>query len=89
MNRSEVYEILSKELNIYRSNVNGKTYLKLYIPYCEDSTLKVNNSYIKGFNMVYICTHELVVRDKYAFLQVNIPYRDIEELEVFLLEAED
>ena len=89
MNRSEVYDILSDELNIYSVKVNGKTYKKLYIPYCEESTLKVNNTFIRGFNEVYICTHEIVVRDKLAMLQVNIPYRDINELEVFLLEAED
>lgn len=89
MNRSEVYDILSEELNTYKVVVNKRPYNKLFIPYCDASVLRVNNSYIQNFNHVYLCNEELVVRDKLAMLQVNIPYRDINELEVFIIEEED
>jgi len=45
--------------------------------------LKINDTYIKDFNEVYLCTDELVIRDKYAFIQINIPYKSIDLLEVY------
>lgn len=85
MNRSEVYPILSEgDLNTYRVNHNGKTYLKLHPPKdWEWCVLRVNDSFIRDFTEVYICTNELVVRGLYDKLQINIPYRDISVLEVY------
>ena len=84
MNRSEVYDVLSEELNTYKVIVNKRPYNKLYIPReWSWSMIRVNDSFIKDFNEVYLCTDELVIRDKYAFIQINIPYKSIDVLEVY------
>lgn len=84
MNRSEVYDVLSEELNTYKVIVNKRPYNKLYIPReWSWSMIRVNDSFIKDFNEVYLCTDELVIRDKYEFLQINIPYKSIDLLEVY------
>lgn len=88
MNRYEVYDELAKTMNTYSVIVNRRPYNKLYIPW--DWTcgiLQVNDMFINGVNHCYICSDELVVRDKLAMMQINIKYRDIEVLKIY--ESED
>ena len=85
MNRSEVTQILYEYFNIYHTRVNNKTYKKLFTKTREPVGIHINNKvYISGVNHAYICNEELVLRDKYAFMQVNIPYRDINDLQCYL-----
>lgn len=83
MNRSVAYDILVKLLNNYKVVVNKRPYNKLYLPKGWDwSYIKTDTVFIKGFNHVYLCTDELVIRDKYDLCQINIKYKDIKTLEV-------
>lgn len=83
MNRNTAYDILSKVLNNYKVVVNKRPYNKLFIPFEWNwSYIKTDTVFIKGFNHVYLCTDELVIRDKYALSQINIKYKDINCLEV-------
>lgn len=84
MNRNEVYYILKQFFKTYRTKVNGKTYKKLFVPADNSAGVYINEKiYISGINHCYICNDELVLRDRYAMMQVNIKYKDIESLRVF------
>lgn len=84
INRSTVYDILSEELNTYKVIVNNRPYNKLFIPReWEWSMLRINDTYIRDFHNVYLCTDELVIRGKYDSIQINVPYKSIDLLEVY------
>ena len=90
MNRSEVTQSLLEYFNIYHTQVNKKTYKKLFTKTREPVGILINDKvYVSGVNHAYICNAELVLRDKYAFMQVNIKYRDIDCLKVFEQYDED
>ena len=84
MNRSEIYEILHDKLRLYSVKHNGRVYIKFHPDKFWDwCMLKINNSFIRDFTEVYICTNELVIRGLYDKMQINIPYKDIDILEVY------
>lgn len=84
MNRNEVYYILKQYFKTYQTTVNGKNYKKLFVPFSNTAGIYINEKiYISGVNHCYICNDEVVFRDKYAMMQVNIKYRNIESLKVF------
>lgn len=90
MNRSEVVNQLYDYFNIYHATVNNKTYKKLFTKTRDPVGILINDKvYVSGVNHAYICNAELVLRDKYAFIQVNIKYRDITDLKVYEQYGED
>ena len=90
MNRSEVVNLLYEYFNIYHAKVNNKTYKKLFTKTRDPVGVLINDKvYVSGVNHAYICNAELVLRDKYAFTQVNVKYRDITDLKVYEQYGED
>ena len=90
MNRYEVYHILGEFFNTYHVKVNKRNYKKLFTKRREPVGILINDkAYISGVNHCYLCNEELVIRDKYAFMQINIPYREIFDLKVFEQYDED
>ena len=83
MNRNTVYTVLKKVLGTYSVVVNKRNYKKLYPPHDWEYTfLKTDKVIIQGFHEIYICSDEIVIRDKYNLMQINIRYVDMEYLEV-------
>lgn len=86
MNRSTIYEFLQKDTELeYASTViSNRKYMVFRCPWkWEESYLLINKSRITNFQSVILFSNELVVRfgitdDR----QVNIPYKDIDYLEV-------
>lgn len=90
MNRSEVVNQLYDYFNIYHTTVNNKTYKKLFTKTRDPVGVLINDKvYVSGVNHAYICNAELVLRDRYAFTQVNVKYRDITDLKVYEQYGED
>lgn len=86
MNRSTIYEFLNKDTELFYGTTqisNGK-YVVFIVPWAwENSYLLINNMRFTDFQSLILFSKELVVRfDKYLDQQVNIPYKDIEYLEV-------
>ncbi len=86
MNRSTIYDYLRKDVPMeFRYWKIGKgQYPVLIPPYKWDRTyLLVNGSRFTDIQALVLFSEELVVRfDKYTDQQVNIPYKDIEYIEV-------
>ena len=86
MNRSTIYEFIRKETDLQYTTtvINNRKYMVFPCPYdWDESYLLINGSRITNFQAIILFTNELVVRfgitdDR----QVNIPYKDIEYLEV-------
>ena len=84
MNRSEVYGILKETFNTYHTRVNNKTYKKLFIKAWTSAGVWINEKvYVSNVHHCYICNNELVLRDKYGNMQINVKYKDIESIQVF------
>lgn len=86
MNRSITYEYLRNDvgLDVRYIKIGNGQYPVLKVPLTWDhSYLLINNMRFTDFQSIILFSHELVVRF-YQFddSQVNIPYGDIEYLEV-------
>ncbi len=86
MNRSTIYDFLVKETDLKYTftYINKRKYVVFPVPYDWDKPyLMINSARIKNFQSIILFTNELVVRfDTYDDWQINIPYKDIEYLEV-------
>lgn len=86
MNRSTIYEFLRDEtgLNIRTIQISGRKYIIAIVPYeWESSFLYVNNMRFTKFQSIILFSNEMAVRfEVYEDYQVNIPYRNIDSLEV-------
>ena len=86
MNRSTIYEFFRKDSQLQPKQIKiGKgNYPVFAVPYrWEHSFLLINGSRFTDFHSLILFSNELVVRfDVYLDQQVNIPYKDIEYLEV-------
>ena len=86
MNRSTIYEYLRKDtdLNLKFLKLGNGNYPVLQVPYdWEMSFLLINNIRVTDFQAVILYSTDLVVRfSPYDDWQVNIPYKDIEYIEV-------
>ena len=86
MNRSTIFEFLRKdtELELRYWKIGKGNYPVLRVPWkWEHSYLLINGMRFTDFEAVVLFSNELVVRfDTYNEMQVNIPYKDIEYLEV-------
>lgn len=86
MNRSTIYEHLRKdtELELRFTKIGKGNYPVLRIPYSwQESYLLINSVRITDFQAIILFSNELVVRFSiHDDWQINIPYSDIEYLEV-------
>lgn len=86
MNRSTIYEFLRKDtdLELKFTKIGTGSYPVLAVPLLWDgSYLLINSMRFTEFQAIILFSNELVVRfGIYSDMQVNIPYRDIEFLEV-------
>lgn len=86
MNRSILFEFLHKDsqLDLRYIKIGRGSYPVFPVPDSwEQSYLLVNNIRFTDFQALMLFSTDLVVRfDKYADCQANIPYKDIEFLEV-------
>lgn len=86
MNRSTIYEYLRKDtdLNLKFLKLGKGNYPVLQVPYdWEMSFLLINNIRITDFQAVILYSTDLVVRfSPYDDWQVNIPYKEINSIEV-------
>ncbi|WP_458456495.1 hypothetical protein [Methanobrevibacter sp.] len=86
MNRSTIYEFLRKdtELELRFWKIGKGNYPVMKVPYnWEHSYLIINNTRFTDYEALVLFSNELVVRfNTYNEMQVNIPYKDIEYIEV-------
>ena len=86
MNRSTIYDFLVKETDLKYTftYISGGKYVVFPVPYDWDhSYLMINSMRVTDFQSIILFTNELVVRfDVRGTEQINIPYKDIEYLEV-------
>ena len=86
VNRSTLYEYLYKQVHmVLRYMKKGRgTYKVFTVPEdWERGYLLVNNWRITDFQAIVLYTNEIAVRfGQYNNAQVNIPYKDIDSLEV-------
>lgn len=86
MNRSTIYEFFRNDSQLRPKHIKiGKgNYPVFAVPYWwEHSYLLINSMRFTDFQAVILFSNELVVRfDQFLDQQVNIPYKDIEFLEV-------
>lgn len=86
MNRSTIFEYLRNdtELEIRYTKIGKGSYPVLRIPYIwQESYLLINSIRITDFQSIILFSNELVVRFSiHDNWQINIPYKDIEYLEV-------
>ena len=86
MNRSTIYNYLMRdtELNFMEMKVGKGRYKCFYAPWdWENSFLYINNTRIRNFRDIILFSSELVVRfDRHDDWQVNVPYKDINHIEV-------
>ena len=86
MNRNTLFKFLrnDSELELRYTKIGKGSYPVLRVPYIwEHSYLLINNVRITDFQAVILFSNELVVRFSiHNDWQINIPYRDIEYLEV-------
>lgn len=86
MNRSTIFDFLKEdtELVLGYTDIGKGSYPVLRCPWdWDESYLLINGSRFTNFQAVILFSNELVVRFMmYGDCQVNIPYKDIEYLEV-------
>ena len=86
MNRSTIFEFLRRdtELNLRYSKIGTGSYPVLVVPDNWDkSYLIINKWRITDFQSIMLFSKELVVRFSiFDDMQINIPYKDIEYIEV-------
>lgn len=86
MNRSTIFEYLRNdtELELKYTKIGKGAYPVLKVPLMWDgSYLLINSMRFSEFQAIILFSNELVVRfGIYDDMQVNIPYRDIEYIEV-------
>ena len=86
MNRSTIYDYLTKDsgLKITWTYINDRKYMVFPVPYeWDNSFLLINSMRITDFQSIILFSYEMVVRfSTYGDTQINIPYKDIEYLEV-------
>lgn len=86
MNRSTIYEFLRNDtpLELKFTKIGKGSYPVLAVPFkWEESFLLINGMRFTNFQAVMLFSNELVVRFMmYGDCQVNIPYKDIEYIEV-------
>lgn len=86
MNRSTIYEYLRNdtELNLRYLKLGKGQYPVLQVPFdWEISYLLINNIRVTDFHSIILYSTDLVVRfSPYDEWQVNIPYKEIEYIEV-------
>ena len=86
MNRSTIFEYLRNDtgLELRYSKIGKGQYPVLVAPYKWDTCyLLINGTRFTGIQSVMLFSNELVVRFMiYGDCQVNIPYRDIDYIEV-------
>ena len=86
MNRSTIFEYLKEDtdLELKYTRIGTGSYPVMAVPLMWDSSyLLINSMRFTEFQSVILFSNELVVRFSiYSDMQVNIPYRDIEYLEV-------
>lgn len=84
-NRSTLYHYFKdQELNMKMMKIGKGRYKVFQVPLeWDNSYLLINNMRITDFQAVILFTNELVVRfGIYDDMQINIPYRNIEYIEV-------
>ena len=86
MNRSTIYDFLINEsgLKITWTYINDRKYMVFPVPYeWDNSFLLINSVRITDFQSIILFSYEMVVRfSPYGDAQINIPYKDIEYLEI-------
>ena len=86
MNRSTIFEHLRNDtdLNLKYLKVGKGSYPVLQVPFdWEMSFLLVNSIRVTDFHSLILYSNELVVRfNIFDDWQINIPYKDIESIEV-------
>ena len=86
MNRSTIYEFLRNDSKLEQRfiKIGNGSYPVLKVPDKWDTSfLLVNSMRIEDFQSIILFSNELVVRFMvYGDCQINIPYKDIEYLEV-------
>lgn len=86
MNRSTIYEFLKDETDLLLrfTHVGKGKYTIFIVPYAwNESYLLINGMRITDFQSIILFTNELVVRFWVNHdCQINIPYKDIEFIEV-------
>lgn len=86
MNRSLIYDYLEHDTDMVfsKTQIGKGKYIVYQCPWKWDTSfLLINGMTFIEFDSLILFTNELVVKfDKYNDRQVNIPYKDIEYLEV-------
>lgn len=86
MNRSTIYEFLRNDTNLELrfTKISKGKYPVLKVPdKWEESYLLINNMRITNFQSILLFSNEMAIRFMmYGDCQINIPYRDVEYLEV-------
>ena len=86
MNRSTIYEFLRNDSKLEQRfiKIGNGSYPVLKVPdKWDNSFLLINSMRIEDFQSIILFSNELVVRFMvYGDCQINIPYKDIEYLEV-------
>jgi len=86
MNRSTIYEFLRKDspLELRFTKIGKGNYPVMIVPYkWDESYLLINSMRFTNFQAIILFSNEIAVRFMmYGDCQVNIPYRDIEYIEV-------
>lgn len=86
MNRSTIFEYLKKDsgLELVYTKIGKGNYPVLRVPFkWETGYLLINGSRFENIQSVILFSSELVVRFMmYGDCQVNVPYKDIEYIEV-------
>lgn len=86
MNRSTIYEFLRKDspLELRFTKIGKGSYPVMVVPLkWDESFLLINGMRFTNFQSIILFSNEMAVRFMmYGDCQVNIPYKDIEYLEV-------
>ena len=89
MNRNLMYNIL-KEKGLYpiiRHHRDRRTYhTEFVVQNHQDCSLILDWGYIRHIKRISLCSSEIVVEGEYTDMMVNINYKDLENVEVRIIE---
>lgn len=90
MNRSTIYEYL-KSTDLYPLYYSKTGYHIRFVLQRHQTFCRVNFGYgfVRGVESIYLCGNELVIESKYGDMKINLYYKDIQELEVYIEEDSD
>lgn len=89
MNRNMMYDILKEKglYPIFRYHSHKRTYHTEFVVDNEyDCTMLFDWGYVRHISRVSLCTSEMVLQTEYSEMKVNINYKDVESLEVRIIE---